>query len=80
MTDTPNKVLFPALRAKAALRPEYEDSLIVSIRDKIGEAKRFRHLRPELMNLLADEVHEMKLEDLARTHPGMISELYPETA
>jgi hypothetical protein len=56
-----------------------DDSLLVTIRDKIAEAKRFRHLRVELMGLLSDEVHEMKLEDLSRTYPGMISELYPET-
>lgn len=78
MNDTPRQVLARAFRQ--SLRPEYEDSLIVTIRDKIAEAKRFRHLRVELMGLLSDEVHEMKLEDLSRTYPGMISELYPETA
>lgn len=78
MNDTPKQVLARAFRQ--SLRPEYEDSIIVTIRDKIGEAKRFRHLRVELMNLLSDEVHEMKLEDVSRQHPGMITELYPETA
>jgi hypothetical protein len=72
--QTPKQIL-----TKAFLRPEYEDSLIVTIRDKIAEAKRFRHLRVELMNLLSDEVHEMKLEDVARTYPGMVTELYRDT-
>lgn len=77
MNDTPKQVLARAFRQ--SLRPEFEDSLIVTIRDKIAEAKRFRHLRVELMNLLSDEVHEMKLEDVSRSHPGMISHLYPVT-
>ena len=76
--QTPKQVLARAFRE--SLRPEYEDSIIVSIREKIAEAKRFRHLRVELMNLLSDEVHEMKLEDVSRSHPGMIDVLYPETA
>lgn len=75
MNDTPKQVL--ARSFQRSLRPEYEDSIIVTIRDKISEAKRFRHLRVELMALLADEVHEMKLEDVSRQYPGMIGTLCP---
>ncbi len=76
MNDTPKQVLARSLR----LRPEYEDSIIVTIRDKIAEARRFRHLRCELLNLLADEVHEMKLEDVSRAYPGMIGTMFPDNA
>ncbi len=75
MNDTPKQTLARAFQK--TLRPEYEDSIIVEIRDLIGKAKRFRHLRVELLNILADEVHEMKLEDVSRSYPGMIGTLCP---
>jgi len=78
MNDTPKQTLARAFQK--TLRPEYEDSIIVEIRDLIGKAKRFRHLRSELMNLMADEVHEMKLEDVSRQYPGMIGTMFPDNA
>lgn len=77
MNDTPKQTLARAFQR--SLRPEYEDSGMTELRELIAKLKRLRHLRPDLLSYLADEVHEMKLEDVSRSYPGMIGTLYPES-
>ena len=78
MNDTPKQMLARAFQK--SLRDEFEDTGMVELRDLITKLKRFRHLRPGLLSYLADEVHEMKLEDVSRSYPGMIGTLFPENA
>lgn len=78
MNDTPKQVLARSFRQSQ--QPEFEDSAMVELRDLVTKIKRYRHLRVGLMNYLADEVHEMKLEDVSRTYPGMIGTMFPDNA
>lgn len=55
-----------------------DDSLLVDIRDKIARAQNKPHLHAALVSLLADALAESRLEQISRTHPGMIGTLAPE--
>lgn len=55
-----------------------DDSLLVDIRDKIARAQNKPHLHAALMLLLGDAIAESRLEQISRTHPGMIGTLSPE--
>ncbi len=79
-TTSPREVLLPAFRPKLMppKRLTDEDSLLIEIRDKIAKAQNIHGLRDPLATLLADALHEIQLEKLSRTAPGMIGVLRPD--
>jgi hypothetical protein len=79
-TTSPKEVLLPAFRPKLLppRRLTDEDTLLIEIRDKIAKAQNIHGLRDPLATLLADALHEIQLEKLSRTAPGMIGVLRPD--
>lgn len=80
MTIQPREVLLPAFRPKLLppRRLTEDDTLLIEIRDRIAKAQNISELRDPLATLLGDALHEIQLEKLSRTAPGMVGVLRPD--
>lgn len=79
-TTSPKEALLPAFRPKLSppSRLTEDDTLLLEIRDKIAKAQNIASIRDHLATLLSDALHEIQLEKLSRTAPGMIGVLRPD--